>query len=114
MQHSIIGMWLQHGLIQRGAGGPDPLKNHKATKPAFNVWPLHARQRNANSMAFRWRVDEGPIKAVYGSSIPHPNELFEKTINPFLLEFWLLRQIWEGNVKSLTLSIMMAKGITIF
>ena len=26
---------------------PDPLKNHKATKPAFNVRPLSARQRNA-------------------------------------------------------------------
>ena len=26
--------------------GPDPLKKHKATKPAFNFWPLSARQRN--------------------------------------------------------------------
>ena len=26
--------------------GPDPLKNHKATKPAFNVGPPFARQRN--------------------------------------------------------------------
>ena len=26
--------------------GPDPLKNHKATKPAFNVGPLSAHQRN--------------------------------------------------------------------
>ena len=24
--------------------GPDPLKNHNATKPAFNVGPLSARQ----------------------------------------------------------------------
>ena len=24
--------------------GPDPLKNHKTTKPAFNVWPSSARQ----------------------------------------------------------------------
>ena len=49
-----------------GTGGPDPtpwkikknigflsntsldhLKNHKATKPAFNDWPSSARQRNA-------------------------------------------------------------------
>ena len=56
-----------HGWIQRGTGGPDPppppeksqnlgflsntgpdlLKNHKATKPAFNVRPLSARQRNS-------------------------------------------------------------------
>ena len=27
--------------------GPDPLKNHKATKPAFNEGPTSARQRNA-------------------------------------------------------------------
>ena len=27
--------------------GPDPLKNHKASRPAFNVGPLSARQRNA-------------------------------------------------------------------
>ena len=27
--------------------GPDPLKNHKSTKPEFNVGPLSARQRNA-------------------------------------------------------------------
>ena len=27
--------------------GPDPLTNHKATKPAFNVGPSLARKRNA-------------------------------------------------------------------
>ena len=27
--------------------GPDPLENNKATKPAFNVGPSSARQRNA-------------------------------------------------------------------
>ena len=27
--------------------GPDALKNHTATKPAFNVGPSSARQRNA-------------------------------------------------------------------
>ena len=27
--------------------GPDPLKNHKASKSAFNVMPSSARQRNA-------------------------------------------------------------------
>ena len=27
--------------------GPDPLKNHKAVKPAFNIGPLSDRQRNA-------------------------------------------------------------------
>ena len=33
--------------------GPDPLKNHKATEPAFNVGQSSARQQNAISMAFR-------------------------------------------------------------
>ena len=27
--------------------GPDPLKKHKATKPALNVGPLAVRTRNA-------------------------------------------------------------------
>ena len=33
--------------------GPDTLKNHKAIKPAFNVGPSFANQRNAIEMAFR-------------------------------------------------------------
>ena len=53
--------WLSWADPEGGAGGPDPpeksqkigflsntgpdlLKNHKATKPAFNVGPLSARQ----------------------------------------------------------------------
>ena len=39
--------------------GPDPLKKHKATKPALNVGPL----------AFRWRADVGPHIVVFGSSL---------------------------------------------
>ena len=78
-----------HGRIQRGAGGPDPppeisqkyggyffcntgpdrLKNHKTTKPAFNVGPSSVRQRNAISVAFRWRADDGPFKEVFGWSL---------------------------------------------
>ena len=33
--------------------GPDPLKNHKATKPAFNDVPSSARQRRAGGRAGR-------------------------------------------------------------
>ena len=47
--------------------GPDPLNNHKATKPAFNVGPSTARQRNAIKMAFRLRADDGPLIVVFGS-----------------------------------------------
>ena len=38
------------GLL--GNTGPDPLKNHKATKPVFSVGPLLARQRNAIHLSF--------------------------------------------------------------
>ena len=37
----------------------DPLKNIKATKPAFNVWPSSARQR------FKWRFAGGPMTALF-------------------------------------------------
>ena len=46
-------------------------ENHKATMPAFNVGPPSARLRNAITMAFRWRADDCPFIAVFGSSIPH-------------------------------------------
>ena len=38
--------------------GPDPLKNHKATKPTFIVGPSSARQRNATR---KWRFAGGPM-----------------------------------------------------
>ena len=38
---------------------PDPLKNHKATKPAFNVGQSSACQRNA----IKWRFAGGPMMA---------------------------------------------------
>ena len=61
----LILMGIVHGRIKRGGQGvrtpplknhinkgflcntgPDPLKNHKATKPAFNVEPSSARKPN--------------------------------------------------------------------
>ena len=41
---------------------PNPLKNHKAAKPAFHNGPSLAR------MAFRWRADDGPKKVLFGST----------------------------------------------
>ena len=49
--------------------GPDPLKNHKAAKPAFNVETSPAGQQNAISMAFRWWVDDGPVLVVFGTAL---------------------------------------------
>ena len=43
--------------------------NHKATKPAFNVGPSSACQRNAISMVFRWHANDGPLIVVFGSSL---------------------------------------------
>ena len=46
------GGWWDRGENYKNIGflsntGRDPLKNHKATKPAFHVGPSSARQRNA-------------------------------------------------------------------
>ena len=48
----------------------DPLKNHEATKPAFNVGPLSTRRRNAIKMAFRWLANDDPLLVLFGSSLP--------------------------------------------
>ena len=39
--------------------GMDPLNNHKATKPAFNVGPSLAREENAIEMMFCRQADNG-------------------------------------------------------
>ena len=59
--NGYYGIWCMRGS-RGGAGGPDPhhknigflsstdpdpLKNHKRTKPVFNLWPSLACQRNA-------------------------------------------------------------------
>ena len=59
--------------------GPDPLKIHKATEPAFNVGPSSFRQRNVIEMAFRWRADDGPFIVIFGSSI-HQLDLHMKCL----------------------------------
>ena len=61
--------------------------NHKATKPAINVGPPSACQRNAISMAFRWRVDDGPFIAVFGSSIPLSSKTSFQIWTPFNITF---------------------------
>ena len=77
------------GGSREGTGGPDPPeksekcrvslqylprspKNHKATKQAFNVGSLSAHQRDAISMAFCWRADDGTFVDVVRSSILSP------------------------------------------
>ena len=75
--------------------GPYPLKNHKATKPACNVWPTSARQRNAIQMAFRWRVDDGQILGVFGSI----HSLTKKT------QSWTSSEKLAGSVHAVLLNL---------
>ena len=70
----------QNYKVSNSNTGPDSLKNHKVTKPAFNVGPSSARhrnaissstrQRNAIKIAFRWLADDGPLIVECGSSLP--------------------------------------------
>ena len=83
--HKTIGLLCNTGL--------DHLKNHKASKPAFNVGPSSARKRNAISMAFRWRANDGPIKAVFGSSIPASTT---KVWTPSDKTFWIRAYTNDG------------------
>ena len=67
-----------------GAGGPDPTENHKnvgflrntgpnplkITKPAFNIGPSLASQRNAISMAFCCHTNDGQLIVVFSSYLP--------------------------------------------
>ena len=50
--------------------GLDPLKNHKATRPAFNVGPSSACQPHAGRPATCWQADDGLLLVVFGSSLP--------------------------------------------
>ena len=49
--------------------GPDPLEDHKATKPGFNVGPTSTRINSNHLTAFHWRADFGPRLVVYLSSL---------------------------------------------
>ena len=78
--HNTIGFPSNTGL--------DPQKNHKVTKPAFNVGPSYVRQ------AFRWRADVGPLMVVFGSSLPSStkNQALSKS-DPLWQNFLDLRKM---------------------
>ena len=75
--------------------GPDRLKNHKATKPAFNVGSPSARQRNAIKMAFRWWADDGSLWVVLGPlslSVSKKTKQKKNTLSeldPLWQNFWI-------------------------
>ena len=78
---------LHQGWIQRGTGGsfphssenhnnicflnktvPDPLKNHRATKPKFNIGPSPVQLETLLKLRFAG-ADDGPLKGVFRSSL---------------------------------------------
>ena len=70
--------------------GPDPLKKHKATKPAFNVGPPPAHQRNAILMAFRWWADDGPsIPPSTNKTLSSLDPLWQNFLDPRMLAITL-------------------------
>ena len=89
--------------------GPDPLKNHKAIKPTFNVGQSSACQRNAIQLTFRWRTDDGqiafhwraddcPLIVVFGSSLD--SQLKKKTKKK-LVGIWLSLTNFSGSAHGL-------------
>ena len=82
--------------------GLDTLKNHKATKPAFNGEPPSARQRNAiyepssarQRTPIKWRLAGGPMMAMYLDP-PSPHQLknavkLTKFLDPRMQQDYLL------------------------
>ena len=68
------------GFLSNTAG-PDPLKNHKATKLPINVGPSSARQRNAILVAFRRQADNGPPIVVFESYLSSSTKKKKKTLS---------------------------------
>ena len=67
----------QNAIVFLSNTGLEPLENHKATEPAFNVGPLSARQGNAILMAFRCWANNGPPLVAFESSVSQNNTLSE-------------------------------------
>ena len=68
--------------------GPDPLKYHKATKPAFNVGQSSA-PASETPLKFRWQADDGPFIVVFGSSIPSSTKKIHQIWTPSDKTFWI-------------------------
>ena len=76
---------------------PDPLKIHKATKPAFNVGSSLACQRNA----IQWHFTSGPMMAhlvIFGSSFPSSTKKSYQIWTPSDKSFWI--RVWLANVNN--------------
>ena len=65
--------------------GPDHLKNHKATKRALNVGLSSGTSAKRHLMAICWWADDGPLIVVFGSFLPLSTR--EKKL-PKLVTIW--------------------------
>ena len=45
----------------------------------YHLLAAETRQQKAIKMAFRWRADDGPLKVVFGSSLPSSTKKTLKT-----------------------------------
>ena len=91
--------------------GPDPLKNHKATKPAFNVGPPSARQRNAILMMmarFWWYLD--PLAPHQLKKMSESDPLWQNFLDPrmnFIIKtgfiMWVLVSLFHQKPADLDL-----------
>ena len=71
--------------------GPDPLKNHKATQPAFKVWPSSVCQQNAILM-FYWclmAVAIDPHFVVFGTSLLSSEKKLYQSWTPSGKAIWI-------------------------
>ena len=92
--------------------GADPLKTYKATKPAFNVGPSSARQRNAILMAFRWWANDCPLIVVCGSCLPRQ---LKKTKQQKICQIWTPfdKTFWISTWAALHKKVSMTRNATI-
>ena len=59
-----------HAWIQREGGGVRiPLGNHKAIGSHSNTCPDPVKNHKATKPAFRWMADDDPLLVVFGSSL---------------------------------------------
>ena len=79
--------------------GPDPLKNHKATKPAFIGMPAKRHFNVVILMMFRWLSDDGPLIVVF-VWILFPQKMVVKVGPPLA--------IFSGSTHALLVNISLA------
>ena len=105
----------QKALGFRSNTGQDPLKYHKATKPAFNIRLSLARQRNAIEV-FRWWANNGRLVVVFGFSLPSSLKHTQKSLSELdpLWQNFLDPRMQPNLIQKLKLKVQFALIDTAF